>query len=402
MKKGLFLMRPAHGHVNPTIGLVKELLKKEHQITYVCGEEFREKFKDTNVKFIGFENTLNSKEVDDNKGLNKAEYKTIKRLEKNLEINEIELELAMRETGNFDYVVVDPFIMPGQKLLEKFNIKKTITTVTTFALSKEIIYDMEKSFNRDTNVIKKMEDNLKEIKGKYDKVGQKFGVKFSLNPLENLIGYDTDLKIVFTSELFQPYSKSFDSTYKFVGPSIIDRHELNDFKINNEDNRKLMYISLGTVANENKEFYKNCFEALGDRKDLKVIISIGDRVSIEELGEAPENFEVYNYVPQLKILEQVDLFMTHGGMNSASEGLYNNIPLIVVPQIADQALVAKRVEDLGAGIALINNRKISDIKEAVNKIVSDDSYKINAEKIGTSLRENDGYKDAAKFINEII
>lgn len=43
LAKGLFLMRPAHGHVNPTIGLVSELLKKGDKITYICGEEFRDK-----------------------------------------------------------------------------------------------------------------------------------------------------------------------------------------------------------------------------------------------------------------------------------------------------------------------------------------------------------------------
>lgn len=392
--RGLFLMRPAHGHINPTIGLVNELLKKGHQITYICGEEFRDKFKNIDVKFIGFNNILN---------LDKSiKNRTLNMLEKNLAINEIELELAMKEQGNFDYVVVDPFIMPSEKLLKKFNIKKTITTITTFALNKDIFFDMEKSFEDNNDTIEKIMGKFEEIKLKYEEVGEKLGIKFFSNPLENLIGFDTDLKIVFTSRYFQPYEESFNNTYKFVGPSIFERVELEKFKLGNLDNRKLIYISLGTIANGNKEFYQKCFKALGDRNDLKVIISIGNTINTKELGVIPQNFEVYNYVPQLKILKQVDLFITHGGMNSTSEGLYNNIPLIIVPQFGDQALVAKRVEKLGAGIALINDVSIMSINEAVKKIFLDNSYKKNAEKLGNSLRKSGGYKEAARFIEDVL
>ena len=223
-------------------------------------------------------------------------------------------------------------------------------------------------------------ENFKNIKPKFDEFGKQFGIKFSSNPIEVLMGANTDLKIVFTSKYYQPHSESFDNTYKFVGPSIFDRHELENFKIENINNKKLIFISLGTIENKNKEFYEDCFEALGVRNDLNVIMSIGKRIDIKELGKIPENFNVYNYVPQLEVLKQVDLFITHGGMNSLSEGLYNNLPLIVVPQFGDQALVAKRVEELGAGIALMDNINSGSINEAVDKILSNDSYKENAKK----------------------
>ncbi|MGL5648737.1 MAG: macrolide family glycosyltransferase [Clostridium sp.] len=396
MKKGLFLMRPAHGHVNPTIGVVNELLKKGHEITYICGEEFRDKFKDTNVKFIGFTNILNKTTV---KGI---EGTTLDRLGKNLEINEIELELAMKEEGNFDYVVVDQFINPGTKLIEKFNIKKTITSITTFALNSDIIYDMEKSFERVTNAIEKMQANLENVRTKYDEVGEKFGINFSTNPVANLVSFNSDLKIVFTSKLFQPYSNNFDESYQFVGPSIFNRADFEKFELKNKGNKKLLYISLGTISNENKEFYQNCFKALKEKKDLNVIISIGNKLTVEELGDIPSNFEIYNYVPQLEVLKKVDLFITHGGMNSTSEALYNNVPLIVIPQASDQALVAKRVENLGTGIALINKTDSNSIQKAVNTILMDNSYKENAIKIGESLRAHSGHMEAASLIDNII
>ena len=123
---------------------------------------------------------------------------------------------------------------------------------------------------------------------------------------------------------------------------------------------------------------------MGSNKDLTVIMSIGNKTDIKDLEKIPENFKVYNYVPQLEVLKKVDLFITHGGMNSSSEGLYNGLPLIVVPQFADQFLIAERVTELGAGLPLINDVNPSSIEKTVNEVLSKPSYRENAKKIGVS------------------
>ena len=96
------------------------------------------------------------------------------------------------------------------------------------------------------------------------------------------------------------------------------------------------------------------------------------------------------------------MIITHGGMNSSSEGLYNGVPLIVVPQFGDQPLVARRVAELGAGIPLIGSVTPKDIENAVNQILYNKSFKENAEKIGESLKSCGGYKKAADFIHEML
>jgi MGT family glycosyltransferase len=57
-------------------------------------------------------------------------------------------------------------------------------------------------------------------------------------------------------------------------------------------------------------------------------------------------------VPQLQVLDRAALFVTHGGMNSVNEAMRAGVPTLVVPQGADQPLVARRVVELGAGLAL--------------------------------------------------
>lgn len=54
-------------------------------------------------------------------------------------------------------------------------------------------------------------------------------------------------------------------------------------------------------------------------------------------------------VDQMAVLSISDAFITHCGMNSASEGLYYGVPLVLFPQTPEQDAVAKRTEELGAG-----------------------------------------------------
>lgn len=118
-----------------------------------------------------------------------------------------------------------------------------------------------------------------------------------------------------------------------------------------KDNKKIIYISLGTIYNSSLEFYENCFKAFKDM-DVEVVMSIGKKIDINTFKDIPSNFIVRNYVPQLEILKYADIFITHGGMNSTNEGLYYELPLVLIPQSVDQPFVANRVAKLGAGIVL--------------------------------------------------
>ena len=87
-------------------------------------------------------------------------------------------------------------------------------------------------------------------------------------------------------------------------------------------------------------------------------------------------------------------------MNSTNEGLYFNIPLILIPQSVDQPFVANRVAELGAGIVIEKNRITPEaLNKCVAEILSDDNFRLNSEKIGESLREAGGYKVG---VDEII
>ncbi|WP_459476500.1 macrolide family glycosyltransferase [Clostridium saccharoperbutylacetonicum] len=403
MSKALFINIAGQGHVNPTIGIIRELIDRGENVTYIAGEEFREKIEVTGAKFKSHKNFDMSNNV--NKNLNLTNNKILLDAIRNLNLtnNKILLkvistfkeiiEIVFNSNEKFDYVIYDSTFILGPEIGRVLKIP-TISSTTTFGINEAIL----------TNILASLQfDKFKEILKNSDYINfakdlqEKYDIKFPGNPSE-FTGKGI-INIVYTSTYFQPHSETFDESYKFIGPSIIDRKESIDFNLENKENKKIIYISLGTIFNNSIEFYESCFKAFKDM-DVEVIMSVGKKIDINIFKDIPSNFSVCNYVPQLEVLKYADVFITHGGMNSTNEGLYYDTPLILIPQFADQPLVANRVAQLGAGIVIEKNEATPEmLKECVGKIFSDNSFKINSGKIGKSLREAGGYK---KGVDEIL
>jgi len=96
------------------------------------------------------------------------------------------------------------------------------------------------------------------------------------------------------------------------------------------------------------------------------------------------------------------VFITHCGMNSVSEALYNGIPLVLFPQTTEQKGVANRVKELNAGVLLENSNNPLEIKNTVVSVLKNKKLKENANKIKESFIECGGAKEAAAFIENKV
>ena len=400
MSKALFVNMLGHGHVNPTIGIVRELINRGEDVTYIAGEEFRDKIEKTGAKFIGHKNLFDLSSLITSSLNLETNEKLLNALNTFKEI----IEEIFKLDKKFDYIIYDSSFVLGEEVGRVLNMP-TISSSSIFAINEKIIKSLlDLPISQEFKL--KMEGakpKIKEILSSHNYVDfvnelqEKYNIKFP--SMVDRSGKKGMLNIVYTSKYFQPYSESFDESYKFIGSSVIDRKESIDFDLSNNEDKKVIYISLGTIFNNSIEFYECCFKAFCNM-NVKVIMSVGRKIDISIFKNIPSNFIVRNYVPQLEVLKYADVFITHGGMNSTNEGLYFNIPLILIPQSVDQPFVANRVAELGAGIVIEKNRVTPEVlNKCVAEILSDDNFKINSEKIGESLRESGGYKVG---VDEII
>ncbi len=199
----------------------------------------------------------------------------------------------------------------------------------------------------------------------------------------NLCGY---------SRMFQPGGSLFGAEYRFLGPLSVHRRtvERNDFSCPEPaSGERLIYISLGTIFNENegllreiiRQFGRNFEEGgtLGERSFGKALNAAargpgkGGKRDLGDGGNAfhegrdagkqsfrvvlvceknrrfPDNFIVRPFVDQSAVLRHADLFITAGGVNSIHEALYFGVPCLLCPQQGEQLLNAERFQRLGFG-----------------------------------------------------
>ena len=388
MSKIVFFCIPAHGHTNPTLGVVRELVSRGHQVWYYSYNMMREKIESAGATFISCddydtEQTLNAK---DSARMGKdLAFSTKILVDTTLALDDkVCKEIAELKP---DCIVADSMALWGKLAAQKFDIP-FVSSTTTFAFNQHSAKIMKQSIKDMVKMLFSMTKTTKQVKRLQNK-------GYPIKNILDIIGNDDNTHtIVYTSPEFQPCSETFSEKYAFVGPSIRSANEEIEKKRD-----KLIYISMGTVNNDMMPFYRACISALRDT-DYQVIMSVGNLVSIEDFGELPENISVYSHVDQIAVLKKADVFVSHCGMNSVSESLYFEVPLVMLPQTSEQKGVAERVSQLGAGIKLDKSDGAA-VLSAINKILSVDTYKQNAKKIAEGFKNSSGAKGAADKIIKV-
>lgn len=388
MSKIVFFGIPAHGHTNPTLGVVRELVCRGHQVWYYSYDMMREKIEAAGATFI----PCDGYDVE-----RKLNVKDSARIGKDLAFSTkilVDTTLALDETVcqemtelKPDCIVADSMALWGKAVAQKLGIP-FVSSTTTFAFNQHSAKVMKQGAGDLLQMLLAIPKTSRQIKRLQNKG---YPVK---NILDILGSDDNTHTIVYTSPEFQPCSETFSDRYAFVGPSIRPAAETIE-----KARDKLVYISMGTVNNDMLPFYKTCLSAFANT-DFQVILSVGHLVPLEELETPAENISVFPQVDQIAVLQQADAFISHCGMNSVNESLYFGVPLIMLPQTSEQRGVAERVHQLGAGIQL-RKPDTASILDAVNKLFADSTYPRNAAAISEGFHRCSGAKGAADKILQV-
>lgn len=387
MNKIVFFNMPAHGHTNPTLEVVRELVHKGNDVLYYSFAEFKDKIEETGATCICCDDYLPKLNKEDEDKVGKDFALLIDMI--------VDTTLALdqnvcEELSSFqpDCIVSDSLSLWGKLFAKKLNIPYICST-TTFAFNKHTSRLMKPGLKETANMILKMGKINKKIQ-QLRNAG--YDIKSFIDIVENNNETNT---IVYTSKEFQPLVETFSDKYFFVGPSVSNTVYAVGSKKKNQ-----IYISLGTVNNKNNEFYKNCIQAFKDL-DVQIVMSVGNNTDIKTLGSIPSNFVIKNSVNQIEVLQNSDVFITHCGMNSVNESLYYGVPMVLFPQHSEQKMVAHRVFELEAGLKLKKNN-VANLKKTTLDVMNNHKYKENAIQLSKSFHHSGGAKQASDVILKII
>ncbi|TCP55005.1 MGT family glycosyltransferase [Tamaricihabitans halophyticus] len=323
------------GHVNPTLGIVAELVRRGHQVTYWAPSMFAERITETGAKFEPVDSLwerlpggppqMHGKELVRAMGLLLDETKA----------------MVPRLAGAPapDLVLHDgPLAWWGRILAHRWGVP-AVETWPNFVGNKHwSMANYAKINPASPRFLWQLLRLGRYLRGQ----GIREVAKFTQGQL-------AAARIVTLPRAFQYAGDTFHG-WDFVGPCLTGRGYQDDWTPPGND-LPVLLVSLGTAYNARPDFYRMIVESAAEQP-WHVVLATGDQVRRAELGRIPDNVEVHEQVPQLAVLRHARAFVTHAGMGSTMEAIHQRVPLVAVPQMAEQRANADRIAELGLGHAL--------------------------------------------------
>jgi len=396
MGRIVYFSLPAHGHINPTLPVVKELVERKHQVLYYSTERFRPAIEETGAQFDSYCAQFSMPEQ--GPGAFQHVSTTLETL-LDLTCAVLEHHAEVVRMWRPSHIMFDSFA-PWGHLVARLLGLPTIASIPSILINGAIASRYETAAEGgDPQLTRQW---YAAFQSRYRACLRRYELSDAPSP-EQLLQTYGDLNLVYTSPLFQPSAEAFDQRrFQFVVSCFSFRPQGPAFPFEQLDGRPLVFISLGTVYANQPRFFRMCLEELAGTP-WQVVLATGDQLLAESLGPMPENFIVRSFVPQIEILRRSAVFVTHAGMNSVQEALYHGVPLVMAPQGADQFWISTRASELGAGVVLYLARmEAGTIRRSIGKILSGRRYTAAAARLGWSLRAAGGPMKACNEVETFL
>jgi MGT family glycosyltransferase len=155
--------------------------------------------------------------------------------------------------------------------------------------------------------------------------------------------------------------------------------------------------------NGRAEVFRTIVAAVAKHKGLQLVLSLGDQVNPEQIEPAPSNAIIVKRAPQLELLKQTSVCITHAGLNTVLESLAQGVPQVAIPVSYDQPGVAARIADKKAGVVTSLDKLTADhLSTLLNEVLNDSTYRDNARKLQKAIAKANGLSVAADLVEESL
>lgn len=160
----------------------------------------------------------------------------------------------------------------------------------------------------------------------------------------------------------------------------------------------LIYLSLGSLGSADVDLMRRLVSILAETPH-RYIVSKGPQHTEYELAD---NMWGDEFLPQVNIIPEVDLVITHGGNNTVTEALHFGKPMIGLPLFWDQYDNAQRVHETGYGVRLDTYHfEEPELPTAIDRLLSDESMRSTLAKEAARIRQESGVEKAARLIEQV-
>ena len=365
MSRFLFFIPPFYGHINPALNVVKDLTDRDQEVVFYTGPLYREVVEAAGAKFRAVPES----------GDRSSDFLEETGIEMIFQFLQATVDSARDERP--DCVVYDPMCLewlllarivgaPAARLHLQLPINEKYHPYDTFAPSVPVRPQFD-AFDHD---MQKLCDFYRIPAIGYHEA----------------VFHAESLNIVPFPKSFVPAVENFDERFHFVGPLFDASSEGDDLA----PSQPLLYVAMGTEHSNIPAFYDICITAFRNQS-RRVVISTGNEVDHSLFGSIPAQVSLHHRVQQMEVLRQAGAFINHGGLNSIMEALYYGVPMVAVPIILEEKIVAKRMTELQLGLVVEPQMVTSHtLRDATARIEESQEIRSAVDRMQKLIRESGG------------
>jgi len=255
---------------------------------------------------------------------------------------------------------------------------------------------------RNREGVAKWANLLNSVNGGIKAHAESIGLKIDWNSLAST--FSPLALITQVPRAFDFESSHWPSQLHHTGPFHNGKGRENvDFPWERLTGEPLVYASMGTILNGQVDVFRTIVAAVAKKKNLQLVLSIGDQIDPKRIGPVPNNAIVVKRAPQLELLKRATVCITHAGLNTVLESLAQGVPQLAIPITYDQPGVAARIAHKKTGVVTSLDKSTADhLASLLNEVLTDPTYRENARKLQKAITEANGLSVAADLIEESL
>jgi MGT family glycosyltransferase len=375
-----FFNTPAMGHLAPTLGVVEELVRRGHRVTYAATKDYAELVGATGATVLPYESQIDPQRI-----VPPGAPDWLARVLMG-SVRESECVAAVADEHFADDIpdllAYDISVQFGGGVLgRKWNrprVKFYSVSPTNRRIPREYVgegYD-------------EIVSRLQAFAADYGVTGVDF---------DEFVADPEAMNIVSVPKAFQFQSDEFDDTFAFVGPCL-RAHDFEGDWQPPANGHPVVLITLGTSFNEQPDFFRACADAFADQP-WHVVMALGPGMTAESIGELPPNVETHPWISMQTVLKHTAVFVCQGGNGTIMQSLYSGTPLVIVPQVGETDQLADQIRDLHLGEVFHRDDVTGErIRDAVLRLHADETVQRSIRDMRTHVREAGGATRAADEI----
>jgi MGT family glycosyltransferase len=389
----LWLGFPAYGHLKATFGMVEELLRRGHRVTYVVADRFAGRFEALGARVVPYGSAF----PQSISGTETATTMLLAFLEESFA--PLEAALAVAADDPPDVVVHDALASDTAAAVSRRHGVPTVRMYAGFGSNEQVPLNGTEE-NPAHEPVDPADPRIRELADRLTARVEAAGAAplFADGPAT---GDDAALNISYVVRDFQIRGETFGDDYLFAGPCLRDA----DFEGTwspPPGAPPVVLISLGTSVNRRPGFFRSCAGAFAGTP-WHVVMTLGGGVDPATLGPLPPNVEAHQWLPHLAVLDHATAFVCQGGTGSLMEAFHQGVPVVVVPQQQDQLAIARQVVDLGVGRSIgSEDLDARTVRSAVEAIATDTGMRRRVAELSRGVRTAPGAAAVADQLEAVM